>query len=196
MCFRALWLVVYPPASPSRVPDQHTWHEWMLVTEGVYRVRVEGKRTELLPGESILIPKGCLHQPMPENQSRILVMQWEGDAYVPDAPQRLHDVDGRHQDIMTWMWRTWMRQEEGVQEFMDAQLLALLLTLRPHIREESSWIEDVELYLRNYTSKNLDLNQLERAFGRSPRQITRAFKERYHSSPIAYHRKFRSEQAA
>ena len=41
----------------------------------------------------------------------------------------------------------------------------------------------------------MDLHELERAFGRSPRQITRAFKERYHCSPIAYYRSYRAEQA-
>jgi len=195
ICFRGLWLVVHPPASPSRKAESHGWHEWVLVTEGCYRVRVEGSQMELTPGQSILLPAGCPHQALPENQCRLLVLQWEGERSAPQDSRVVYDTDARHQDVFTWMWRTWMRQGEGAEAFLDAQILALLISLEPEKTEDSSWIKDVELYLRNAEHKNVDLHELERAFGRSPRQITRAFKARYNCSPIAYYRTFRAEQA-
>ncbi len=195
IAFRGLWLIVHPPASPSRRPDQHDWHEWVLVTEGFYRVRVEGDLVELKPSQSILIPKGCMHQALPENECRLLVLQWDGGRCAPTGPRQLQDSDGRHQDLLTWMWRVWMRQEANAPAFLDAQVLALLLSLDPGEQNDSGWVEDVERYLRNSEHKNLDLNELERAFGRSPRQISRVFSERYGCSPIAYYRQFRTERA-
>lgn len=195
LCFRGIWMVIHPPASPSRIAEQHYWHEWVLVTEGLYRVRVEGKLLELRPGRSVLLPQGCMHQALPENHCRLLVLQWEGERSAPVDSRVLPDTDGRFQDLFTWMWRVWMRQEPWAAECLDAQILALLLSLSPEKGASSNWVEDVELYLRNAEHKHLDLNELERAFGRSPRHISRAFKERYKCSPIAYYRTIRAEHA-
>ena len=190
-----VWLIAHPPASPRRTPESHGWHEWVLVTEGMYRVSLGQEILELRADESILFPAGVMHQALPENECQLLVLQWNGGDAFPEEVLRLQDPDGRQRDLLTWVWREWMDKGADAQSFLNAQVQALLLANQFHEKAGISWVKDLELYLRNASHGDLDMKELERIFHRSPRQLTRAFKDRYHCTPMTYYKRTRAERA-
>jgi AraC-like DNA-binding protein len=197
----SVWHIVPVPGMPEH-PREHHFSELIYVTEGEYRVAVEGCPSACTAGSMCFYPPGTPHVPHESYRQppRLFVAQWRGGpTEAPwDSPFVASDPHGRVLSALTWVWNTMplapdqrRRMHRHLWNACTSEIERSLLS--PD--EPTDPAHKAALLLRHKPEYRFNLEELGRHVGLSPWQLSRRFREAFGLPPMKYLKRLRLEKA-
>ena len=198
----------------------HTEYELITVSEGRFRLSLDGEETVLEGGECALLQGGTVHGGSPENAVyECLVFDLRGlldDSKMSEAVYGLLEAGrltrsfGRQDnisDIILKMFSAMRRKQMGYElevKGLTYQLLASLIgggyltdqkVFEPNEYRRIVKLKNVLRYMHDNYSSPLSLGELAERIEMSPKYFCRFFKEMVNKTPIDYLNYYRIERA-
>ena len=187
-------------AGPEWRPRAHShpFCEIIVVLRGSERVQVGGRSEICEPGHFLFYPPGCVHEERQcgDGLLEFLCLDFEWPHWPRDIANRIHDRQGRVQEITRWL----VAEERGsygrkgwYQDTGARMLAAEILRLHETPREDV--LSQVHEYIHHHLDQAISLDDLAACVRVNKFHLARMFRARTGITPMEYIRQVRLDFA-
>lgn len=195
------------PAGRRLEPHTHDRVTFAVMLAGSFDLHIGGKRLSCPPGTVFTEPAGETHaNVMGSRGAHVVVMQPDPAVEFPAPCRRLLDRINRFESpAIAHLGRRLARELSDPDDLttLECQALALEMLARAGRlevagarREPPAWLRRVEALIHDRFREPLRVEEIAAEAGVHPAHLTRAFRDRFGTSPGQYVRRLRLEWAA
>ncbi len=195
------WMQINSAWAGLRTRGSHAWHEFIIVVQGEYRVRLAEGLLKAGPHEVVCFPAGLVHEPAYDldGSVQLAVLMVPADWQVPpDTVRQVTDERGRLMALAAWMRCCGESGEPDDRATLD--LLARVF-LREYQRlgrggdDRLDIIRRARVHMQNSLKTSCDMRDLTNVLGVSHSTLFRLFMRKTGRSPMQHLREMRAEAA-
>jgi AraC-like DNA-binding protein len=183
---------------------RHDVHEFVLVAQGRYRVRIAGQVWSGGVGDGFLYPAGGIHHPLPDRvrSSRFYLLRWAGGPiWFGQDPSVHRDTDRRLMILLDWLVAETASGQHEPSPLALGLWWSVLAILRrgpaaPAAPQPESPIDRLRRIIADIPANPLSLTELADLVGLSPSQLIRRCRAETGQTPMRLLRRERIGRVA